>query len=142
MEEEDLGFLTNLSSQTASVIEGVLEMDTANDEDAQAAQSNALGLKRARALSRLAIGRVFAGEVERTIRAKDDPPPVGDTNTTVAGARATPAVTDLSLEGVRVETVHSDKACGIITTDTSQGVTIVASEAHWTPWTWLLTSAL
>lgn len=111
LDEEDFGFLTSLSTQTASVIQEVLEMDTTNDNDVQSRRENELGLKRARVLSRMAVGRVSELAVERMIQERGS---------------AAPAVTDSSLEGVQVETVCSEKACGIVTTDSQQGVTVVA----------------
>ena len=114
LEADDLGYLTSLSAQAASALQGVLDIDTSTDEDLREARSNALGLKRARVLSRMAVGRLSQSEVDETIKAKGS---YGDTDTIIS---------DLTLDGVEVETVQSDKACGIITTDLAQGVTIVA----------------
>lgn len=116
--DEDFGYLSSLSRETASALQTILDLDMTNDEDVQRQKEDELGLRRARVLSRMALGRLTAEEMKETIAAP--------ALSSVGVDGPDEAVTDLIQGNIEVETIRSDKACCIVTTDFEQGVTVVA----------------
>ena len=116
--DEDFGYLSTVSKETASALQSILNLDTTNDEDLQRQRQNELGLRRARILCRMALGRLTVEELNETMMA-----PVVEEKRT---SNRTEVEADLISGDTKVETIRSDKACCIITTDFEQGLTIVA----------------